>query len=68
MSEQWPWLADAAQAMLKLARYADARDRAIDREPRTITLTDDEARGIIALVEHLQGGPLRSDLSKWTRQ
>lgn len=29
--------------VMRLHRYGNARDRAIDREPRTITITDDEA-------------------------
>lgn len=36
-----------AEAILKLSRYAYARNRAVDREPRTVTLTDDEAVAVL---------------------
>lgn len=36
----------------RLTRYGTARNRAVDREPRTITITDDEA---VALLDALHG-------------
>ena len=45
---------DFASAFEKLQRFAAVRDRATDREPRTITLTDDEA---FALLVALSGHP-----------
>lgn len=34
-------------ALTKLRRYATVRDRQTDREPRTVTLTDDEALALL---------------------
>jgi len=36
----------------RLAQYASARDRVTEREPRTITITDDEAIMILDAIEH----------------
>ena len=36
-------LNDLLDIIMRLSRYGHARDRAADREPRTITITDDEA-------------------------
>jgi hypothetical protein len=44
----------------KLARYALARDRSIEREPRTVTLTDDEALELLALLDPGAGGVLET--------
>ena len=38
-------------AILKLNRYAFARDRDVEREPRTLTLTDDEAEAILFALD-----------------
>lgn len=38
------------EIMDRLARLGYARNRAVDREPRTITITDDEARAIYHLL------------------
>jgi hypothetical protein len=38
-------------AIRKLARFAYVRDRATEREPRTITLTDDEAVALLARLD-----------------
>lgn len=38
----------------RLAVYASARNRDVDREPRLITLTDDEA---LLLLDELKGEP-----------
>lgn len=39
------------EAVARLRRYAYARDRAIDTEPRTIEITDDEAAAILAKLD-----------------
>lgn len=44
----------AVDATRKLDRYAYARDRETEHEPRTLTLTDDEA---LALLWLLAGRP-----------
>ena len=36
--------------MLRLNRYGSARDRTTEREPRTITITDDEAMMLLAVM------------------
>ena len=36
----------------RLSRYAYARDRETEREPRTITITDDEAILILDVFDH----------------
>ena len=42
-------------AMDKLLRYGLARDRTTDREPRAVTLTDDEAAALVDLFdEHVE--------------
>jgi hypothetical protein len=41
-----------ASAIEKLERYAFVRDRGAEREPRIISLTDDEALAILAVVNH----------------
>jgi len=45
-----PTMGDGADAIDKLKRYAFSRDRRIDREPRTITITDDEAVALLAMT------------------
>lgn len=42
------WITDLAQ---RLKRLGEARNREIDREPRTITITDDEALLLMHLLE-----------------
>jgi hypothetical protein len=46
-------MADPAltSALDKLTRYGYARDRSIEREPREVTLTDDEALALLAAME-----------------
>jgi len=39
--------ADFASAMDKFKRYASVRDRRYEREPRLVTLTDDECLAIL---------------------
>ena len=36
-------MTDLEALRLKLEQYGSARDRATDREPRTVTISDDEA-------------------------
>ena len=48
----------ASSALAKLWELGRARNRDVDHEPRTVTLTDDEALAVCRLVEHLQGAPL----------
>lgn len=36
--------------VMRLARYGPARDRATEREPRTITITDDEAMLLLSVL------------------
>lgn len=51
------WHPDLAMdALARLRRYAFARDRTIDREPRTITLSDDEAAALVQYVTALEAG------------
>lgn len=46
----------AVDALARLARFGHARDRATDRELRTITLTDDEALAVLALIDTIAPG------------
>lgn len=46
--------------MARLVAYGTARDRASEHEPRTVTLTDDQALAIIALVDSLAPGGIWS--------
>lgn len=39
-------------AMSKLQRFGTARNRAVDRDTRDVTLTDDEALAILFALEH----------------
>jgi len=48
---------DLTHAILKLKSYARARDRATEREPRTVTLTDDEALALLERLEELRDSP-----------
>lgn len=41
---------DLETAVAKLYTYGRARDRAVDREVRTFTLTDDEALALLAAL------------------
>lgn len=43
-------LDDLGDVVLRLAQYGFARDRATDREVRTITITDDEALLILTAL------------------
>jgi hypothetical protein len=36
--------------VMRLARYGPVRDRATEREPRTITITDDEAMLLLSVL------------------
>ena len=36
--------------VMRLARYGPARDRETEREPRTITITDDEALLLLSVL------------------
>lgn len=45
---------DLTHAILKLKSFAGARDRAIERESRTVTLTDDEALALLEWLEELR--------------
>lgn len=40
-----------SEALDKLRRYAAARNRAADKEPRTIVLSDDEALALLDAIE-----------------
>lgn len=42
---------ETIELVTRLARYALARDRATEREPRTITITDDEALLLLECIE-----------------
>jgi len=42
---------DLLTAVMKLNRYAYARDRTTDREPRTLTITDDEAVALLFALD-----------------
>lgn len=42
------WITDLAQ---RLDRFGTARDRAVDREVRTVTITDDEALLMLHLLQ-----------------
>lgn len=42
-------------AIERLRRLGAARDRAIDTEPRVITLDDDDARELARYIESLEG-------------
>lgn len=44
-----------ADVMARLASYGLARDRTTDREPRTITITDDEAMAILLMFDIATG-------------
>ena len=39
------------EAVLKLNRYALPRDREVEREPRTVTLTDDEGAALLFALD-----------------
>lgn len=45
-----PDSSDVAFAVRKLRTFAYVRDRVLEREPRTVTFTDDEC---LALVEYI---------------
>ena len=45
----------AAETMARLRRLGPARDRTVDRETRTITITDDEAVALVAAIDTLTG-------------
>lgn len=36
----------------RLSVYANARNRRVDREPRTITITDDEGIWLLDIIDH----------------
>lgn len=42
-----------AELLNRLYRYGMARNRYVDREPRLITITDDEALVILAELAHI---------------
>jgi len=48
----------ATDVIARLAAYGHARDRATEREPRTITITDDEALALLALLDLFAPGGL----------
>lgn len=41
---------DLLAVVMKLHKYGSARDRATEREPRTITITDDEAMLLLSVL------------------
>jgi hypothetical protein len=41
---------EVAEVVARVARLAGARHRPTDREVRTITITDDEARALLGLI------------------
>jgi len=60
--------AERHEGIRKLDTYGNARDRQTDREPRTVSVTDDEALAIVAYVRELEawsramsGTPLETD-------
>ena len=40
-----------SDAIDKLRRYGPMRDRSVEREPRTVTITDDEAVAVLEALE-----------------
>lgn len=42
-----------ADLVTRLTRYGRARDRMVDHEPRTVTITDDEAVMLLDAFERL---------------
>ena len=50
MVEQW----EMAEAMRKLRRFATARNRDIDRDMRTVSLTDDECLALLAFIDGMR--------------
>lgn len=50
--------ADLQNALSKLKEFGLARDRRIDREPRKVIITDDEAVAILEFLETWLEGPV----------
>lgn len=48
--EQW----QMADAMQRLRQFAYARNRLVDRVPRTVTFTDDECEALLAYIDQLR--------------
>jgi len=54
MREKMTSSADLLDLVTRLGRYGRARNRDIDKEPRTISITDDEALLLLAEVPWLE--------------
>lgn len=50
-----PDQSDVADAVVKLRRFARVRDRVLEREPRTVTFTDDECLALVQYIDLLTG-------------
>lgn len=50
-----PDQSDVANAVAKLRQFAFVRDRVLEREPRTVTFTDDECLALVEYIDLLTG-------------